>query len=86
MRAPLIRRLTLQNFLSYGPEGVSVDLLPLNVLIGSNASGKSNLLEALAILRAAAGDLQAAVREGGGIGEFVHKGQEPSAVLQALVD
>lgn len=45
-KPPLIRRLTMQNFLSYGPGGVSVDLLPLNVLIGPNASGKSNLLEA----------------------------------------
>jgi len=52
MTTTLIRRLTLQSFLSYGPEGTTVDLLPLNVLIGPNASGKSNLLEALAILRA----------------------------------
>lgn len=86
MRAPLIRRLTLQNFLSYGPEGVSVDLHPLNVLIGPNASGKSNLLEALAIFRATASDLQGTVREGGGVGEFVHKGEEPSAVLEASID
>lgn len=74
MTTPLIRRLTLQNFLSYGPEGVSVDLLPLNVLIGPNASGKSNLLETLAVLRGAAGDLQAVVREGGGFSEFLWKG------------
>lgn len=74
MTTPLIRRLTLQNFLSFGPEGVSVDLLPLNVLIGPNGSGKSNLLEALAILRAAAKDLQGAIREGGGIDEYIWKG------------
>lgn len=75
MTTPLIRQLTLKNFLSFGPDGVTVDLLPLNVLIGPNASGKSNLLEALAILRAAAmGDLQSAIREGGGPGEFLWKG------------
>lgn len=87
MTVPLIRHLTLQNFLSYGPEGVSLDLLPLNVLIGPNASGKSNLLEALAIFRAAAGDLQAAVREGGGIGEYLWKGSSTSSrgVIQATV-
>jgi predicted ATPase len=88
MRAPLIRRLTLQNFLSYGPEGVSVDLLPLNVLIGPNASGKSNLFEALAILRSTARDLQGAIREGGGIDEYLWKGRgaRERGVLEALLD
>ncbi|HEX6368440.1 MAG TPA: AAA family ATPase [Longimicrobium sp.] len=87
MRAPLIRKLRLQNFLSYGPDGVSVELHPLNVLIGPNASGKSNLLEALAILRAASGDLQAVVREGGGIEEYLWKGKQPdaSAHVEAFV-
>jgi predicted ATPase len=87
MTTPHIRRLTLQNFLSFGSQGVSVDLLPLNVLIGSNAAGKSNLLEALAILRATAGDLQGAVREGGSIGEYIWKGAPPraSAVLETGV-
>jgi predicted ATPase len=80
MTTPLIRRLTLQNFLSYGPEGVTVDLLPLNVLIGPNGSGKSNLLEALAILRATAKDLQGAIREGGGIDEYIWKGAGPREV------
>lgn len=78
MSAPLLRHITLQNFLSFGPEGVSVELHPLNVLIGPNASGKSNLLEALAIFRALPGDLQAAIREGGGIGEYLWKGPQRS--------
>ncbi|HEU4884235.1 MAG TPA: AAA family ATPase [Longimicrobium sp.] len=82
MFAPLIRNLTLQNFLSYGPDGVSVDLLPLNVLIGPNASGKSNLLEALSILRAAPSDMQAAIREGGGIGEYLWKEAQPGRGIQ----
>jgi predicted ATPase len=87
MRAPLIRQIVLQSFLSYGPKGVSVDLHPLNVLIGPNASGKSNLLEALAVLRATAGDLQAAIREGGGITEYLWKGgrQPGIAVLVATI-
>ena len=86
-KPPLIRRLTLQNFLSYGPEGVSVDLLPLNVLIGPNASGKSNLLEALALCRGASGDLLAVIREGGGIGEYLWKGPQSgkSAELDVVV-
>lgn len=75
MRAPLIRQITLHNFLSFGPDGASVELLPLNVLIGPNASGKSNLLEVLAILRATTGDLPGVIREGGGIGEYLWKGE-----------
>ena len=39
-------------------------LEPLNVLIGSNASGKSNLIEALSLLQAAPRDIQAPIREG----------------------
>ncbi|HST58275.1 MAG TPA: AAA family ATPase [Longimicrobium sp.] len=88
MTIPLIRRLTLQNFLSYGPDGVSVDLLPLNVLIGPNASGKSNLLEALAVLRGAARDLQTALREGGGSLEYPWKGdgREDVCFIEAVID
>jgi predicted ATPase len=51
-----------------------LDLMPLNVLIGPNASGKSNLVEAFSVLRATATDLSAVLREGGGISEFVRKG------------
>lgn len=48
----LIHRLSLTNLLSYGSAGVEIDLQPLNVLIGPNASGRSNLIEALGVLRA----------------------------------
>jgi AAA15 family ATPase/GTPase len=47
----LIRTLHLQNLLSFGPESEEITLEPLNVLIGPNASGKSNLIESIAILR-----------------------------------
>jgi AAA15 family ATPase/GTPase len=49
---PILRRITLKNFLSFGPERVSLELENLNILIGPNASGKSNLIEAIALLRA----------------------------------
>lgn len=35
-----IHSLRLQNFLSYGSEGEEIELQPLNVLIGPNASSK----------------------------------------------
>ncbi|MBD0310055.1 MAG: AAA family ATPase, partial [Microcoleus sp. T1-bin1] len=45
-----IRTLRLKNFLSYGSEAEEIELQPLNVLIGPNASGKSNLIDAVGIL------------------------------------
>jgi hypothetical protein len=42
-REPAIRRLTIRNFLSFGEQATTVDLQNLNVLIGANGSGKSNL-------------------------------------------
>lgn len=50
-RQPFVKSLRLRNFLSYGEKSEAIELLPLNVLIGTNASGKSNFVEALALLR-----------------------------------
>jgi predicted ATPase len=47
--------LQLTNFLSFGAEGVHVTLQPLNVLIGQNASGKTNFLQAIELLRSLPG-------------------------------
>ncbi|BAY88905.1 MULTISPECIES: AAA family ATPase [unclassified Tolypothrix] len=83
-----IHTLRLENFLSYGSEGEEIELQPLNVLIGSNTSGKSNLIEAIGILRATPKDLPAAFRQGGGISEFLWKGNKdiPIAKFTISVD
>jgi predicted ATPase len=47
-----IQSLHLKNLLSYGSEGVELELEPLNVFIDLNASGKSNLIEAISLLQA----------------------------------
>ncbi|HEX8317067.1 AAA family ATPase [Longimicrobium sp.] len=70
----LIRELRLEDFLSFATPGVSVGLRALNVLIGPNGSGKSNVLEALAVLRASPGDLAGLLRSGGGVTEYIWKG------------
>ncbi len=70
-----IESIRLDRILSFGPNEEAFELEPLNVLIGPNASGKSNLIEALSILHAAPRDLQAPTREGGGVREWMWKGE-----------
>jgi predicted ATPase len=83
-----IHTLRLQNFLSYGSEGEEIELEPLNVLIGANTSGKSNLIEAIGILKATPTDLPAPFRQGGGVSEFLWKGGEenPVAKIEATLN
>ena len=57
----LIRTIQLSNFLSYGQNAEIIELEPLNVLIGPNCSGKSNLIEALGLLEATPKDLTAPI-------------------------
>ena len=78
-----IESIRLENILSYGPNSEPFPLEPLNVLIGANASGKSNFIEALSLLQAAPRDLQIPIREGGGVGEWLWKG---SIMCFAVID
>lgn len=84
----MIYRLKVSGLLSFGPQGIDLPMEPLNVLIGSNGSGKSNLLEVLALLRAAPRELAEPIKRGGGIWEWLWKGdQSPGkATLKAFVD
>jgi len=75
-----IRTMRLKNFLSYGEREESVHLESLNVFIGKNSSGKSNLIEALSLLNATPRDLTVPIREGGGIREWLYKGAKKSPV------
>lgn len=80
-----IRKISLKNFLSYGSEGQCLELEPLNVLIGPNASGKSNLLEAFRFLKSIpTADLTKPIREGGGATEYLWKGA--SGIPTATID
>lgn len=86
--AQFIKSLKLTNLLSFGPKGCSLELRPLTVLIGPNGAGKSNLIEAISLLQAAPSDLQRHVREGGGVREWLWKGNEgnPEASIEAVVE
>ncbi len=78
----------LENFLSFGEGGATLELQPLNVMIGPNASGKSNLIEALRLLSLTPGDVANAINEGGGVTEYLWKGatETPTAKIQVQVD
>lgn len=76
---PFIQRLRFGGLLSFPPDMGFFELHPLNVLIGPNASGKSNFIEALELLRALPVDFSAAIRDGGGAEEWLWKGCKPPA-------
>lgn len=84
----IFRSMRLRNILSFGAMGVDLDLGSLNVFIGPNASGKSNLIEALTILRATPTDITVPLREGGGISEWIWKGAADDwpAEIDAVVE
>jgi predicted ATPase len=83
----LLRKLQIKNLLSFGPNGLTLSLRPLNVLIGPNGSGKSNFIEAIGLLQSAPRLLASPVRDGGGIGDWLWKGDRaPTAHLQVIVD
>lgn len=82
----LLQFIKLTNFLSFGPETTSIDLKNLNIIIGINGVGKSNLIEAVALMRATPMDIGAVVRKGGGASEWIWKGKRDSpATIEVCV-
>ena len=87
----LFDSIRLQNFLSFGSEGVTLPLQSLNVLIGTNGSGKSNLIEAFRILQAAPIDISSPFRNTGTIDDWLWKGKRqrkdapPTATVDAVL-
>src|SRR5205814_3260392 len=87
-RMTFLKSIKLSGLLSFPPDSPEVPLTPLNVLIGPNASGKSNLLEAIELLHAAPTALAAAIREGGTAQEWLWKGAPAAkhAVVEVVVE
>ena len=84
MTAPPIQSITPRGLLSFGHQTPPLTLGPLNVLIGPNASGKSNLIDILRLIRAMPVDLQEPVIRGGGLEEWMWRGlwvNNPSLTL-----
>ncbi len=77
-----INSIRLKNILSFGSEGQEIELQPLNVLIGPNASGKSNFIEVLRLMSYLPRDINKPISDGGGIGEWLWKGGEPNPAAE----
>lgn len=71
----LVSHLAPKNFLSFGTENPGIDLRALNVFIGPNGCGKSNLVEAINFIRSAPRELRDVTRKGGGVNEWIWKGR-----------
>lgn len=92
MTAPFIRSIRIENLLSFGPSSPTIELRHLNVLIGPNGSGKTNLIEVLGLLHSTSKDLSEPIRDGGSISEWLWKGngkrstsKPPVASVEVLV-
>jgi predicted ATPase len=69
----LLKSIALRNLLSF--KETTLELQALNVLIGPNASGKSNFIDAIGLLQGAATDngLGLAIVRGGGVHEWINR-------------
>ncbi len=79
----IIKHIKASNILSFGFEGLDLNLGKLNVLIGINGSGKSNFIELFSLLRSLPrsaedkeANLQRIISKGGGVNEWIWKGAE----------
>lgn len=74
----LIEKIKLRNILSFGDKGEEIELQPLNIIIGQNASGKSNLVDVFKLLKASTinGGFSNQIIKGGGIEEWIWKGKK----------
>ena len=74
----LIEKIRLRNILSFGDKAEEIELQPLNIIIGQNASGKSNLVDVIKLLRSLPQNkgLINFISRNGGISEWIWKGKK----------
>ncbi len=73
----LLRWMKLQNILSF--RETTLDLQNLNVLIGANGSGKTNLIDCVGLLNAAPSNFARFIYQGGGANVWLWKGSASPA-------
>ena len=77
-----IKRLTLKKLLSFNDS--TVELGQLNVLIGPNAVGKSNLIEAVSLLQSAPTSIASEILRGGGVRQWLWLGDRAPSPIATL--
>jgi predicted ATPase len=80
----LIEKIRLRNILSFGDKGEEITLEPLNIIIGQNASGKSNLVDVIKLLGSLPQDkgLVNFISKSGGISEWIWKGERENILAE----
>jgi len=78
----LINRLELKKVLSFRDS--TIELGQLNVLIGPNAVGKSNLIEVIGLLQAAPSGFATAILRGGGVRQWIWLGDRVPSPIAAV--
>jgi predicted ATPase len=79
----LIEKIKLRNILSFGDKGEEIELQPLNIIIGQNASGKSNLVDVIKLLKSLPSNgLFNFISDTGGIGEWLWKGRKSEELAE----
>jgi predicted ATPase len=72
---PFLKSICPVNLLSFGPKTEEIELRPLNILIGPNGCGKSNLIEIIGLLRSLTSkEPWSTILETGGVDEWIWKG------------
>lgn len=82
---PRIKRLTPRGFLSFAPEFPGVELGDLNVFVGANGSGKSNLFEAVRFLKEAQRDLRSYLTSANQVKDWIFE-DVSTATVEILAD
>jgi predicted ATPase len=77
-----IKRLTLKKLLSFNDS--TIELGQLNVLIGPNAVGKSNLIEAVSLLQSAPTSIANQILRGGGIRQWLWLGDRAPSPIATI--
>ena len=68
----LLKSIKINGLLSF--RDVELEMRPLNVLVGPNASGKSNFIEIIALLQALPRNLVGFFQQNGGVGDWLWGG------------
>ncbi len=80
-----ILSLKIENLLSFGENSLEIAIGSLNVLVGANGSGKSNLIEVLNLIRNTPKDFAGEIGDGGGVAEYLWQGKPKSKRVLAVI-